>query len=285
MKKTFSIILYLSIINLFSFPALGQSLQVPFNVNDQFYLNSNILERAISNPYSLQIWKPPPPEAPYLPNKTNIEDVTTSTDSNFPISTFSGHSGLSAGVITAIVLGTSLPILFEGGLLALSIKKSGGSILLPVKNSSRPGDTTYCFNYGEEIMYNLVFKNSEETPIYPDTVMYIKVPSWLEYKVESTNINNTKLTDEADDDVVTYFSNDSLLVINLGNIDPGDGIVITFNAKVLTQTVSMQEAFCLVKLQSISQKFESDWRPLSIFQDRQLPPKLERIFETHKGIK
>lgn len=293
MKKLANILFILLLLNLYSFPVSGQQV----NLNQNMNMNSDIAKNAVSVPQTLPKWKPFPPEPPYNP------DGPTPPDPPIPpgptpipiVSSESSGVGKSGGgssmALVGVGIGASLPIAIGGGVLAIVLGRRHGGVQPlptnltlnpPITNNIDPTSTNYEFKFGEEILYNLIFKNSQPTPIYPDSVMYVKIPSWMEYIPQSAMLNNTKLTDKQDEDILTFYPDESMLVINIGNVDTSEGVVFNFGAKVLTQTVSRKEAFCLVKFQSPSMKYETDWQQLSILQNRPLPISLERVLERNK---
>lgn len=264
-------------------PVYGQKVKINQNIR----LNSSVPKRAIESPRTLRIWDYPPPEPPYI---YHGHGPTPKPDPIIPgkAPVVTGGGGSSGMALIGVGIGAGIPTVIGGGLLGFMLTRHPSSIILPPISSTlnpqisvnKTNSNFYSFQNGEEILYNLVFKNTSQTPIYKDSTMYVKVPAWLDYKPESTYINNVKLTDLAADDELTYFKDDSLLVFNIGNSDTDKGISITFGAKVLTSTVSADEAFCLVKFQSVSNNYETDWKRLSVDANNTLPPVLQKVIST-----
>jgi hypothetical protein len=259
--------------------ALSQNVRVEFDTD--FDLKNKIPMRSVTTPKYLPIWTPPPPEKPYDPKKKpDPPDPPVPPDPPKPHDKKHGGSGM--GLALAGV-GVSVPLLVGGGVLALCLSRKKPPYLPPNPGSLNPKMTdpiSYQFDFGEEILYSLVFKDSEKTPIHPDTLVYIQIPAWLEYQPETTYINNYKLTDKADDDHLIYFKDDNMLVLSMNGIDTAEGIVINFTSKVLTSSVSKKEAFCHVKFQSITNNFETKWLQLSVDDENQLPSSLVNVLNS-----
>lgn len=302
MKRLLSSILCLFLINSLDCPIFGQAINI--EIEDDILIHSVVEESGISNPQSLPRWTPPPEEPQYLPNPsltskikgfkqlpqniTTSSPVTLNNKTTFP----SGNSGGSGINIAAITLGTSIPISILGGTLAMLILKHRSPLVLPpLPVSSNPKIPTispntdplvpnYDFTFGEEIFYYLVFKNSDQTPIYPDTRMYVKIPYWLEYTPDTLTINNFKLTDQAGDDMFSLFNDESLLLINIGEVSEEENIIMTFRARVLSQSITKDEAFCQVKFQSPQNKFETNWHKLSVNPQNKIPSNMNNLLVT-----
>lgn len=297
MKQNISKLLIILVIHLYLPLAFAQS-ALNVNIDSNLNLDSEIQEAAISNPRSLEVWDQSDPDPPFVPDPSGPGGGDTpvgpspgytasETTRTAPPSSSSGGSG-GMGAAGAVI-GASVGVAGGGGLLALLLTRGGNSVSLPpISNQINPqlakinaqNNSAYSFQFGEEILYYLLFKNTSRTPIYKDTVLYVKIPVWMEYIDSSTNINNYKLSDDADDDIFTYYKDDSLIVINLGQLKDMDEISLNFGAKVLSRNISKNEAFCQVKFQSINNKYETDWYKMSILPENNLPPVLNKVLKS-----
>lgn len=118
-------------------------------------------------------------------------------------------------------------------------------------------------NASEEILYNIDFINSKETPIYSDTEIFIKIPKELKYSESSLSFNDQKLTDELDKDRLTFLQEDNTLKISLNGVNKNKRITIVFVAKPLVSDIAPNIPYCLIKFQSKLHKSQFDWKPFS----------------------
>lgn len=270
-------------------------------IEEPYLLNSNVSKTSVTVPQALPKWAPPPPEPPYYPNIGPTPPTPPTppgppptpptpgggggnTPSQPSVATSKGGSSMA---MVGVALGAGIPIVVGGGLLGFFLtRKSAPVSLPPVLGNINPSispitndanKTSFDFNFGEEILYYMAFSNNPQSPIYKDSVLYIKIPTWLEYMPDSTTLNNVKLTDEDDNDILTYYKDDSLIVIKVGVANEEPSLAINFGAKVLTQSVSKSEAFCQVKFQSIQYNYSTDWNKMSVYPEKTLPPVLEKI--------
>ncbi|MGD9581564.1 MAG: hypothetical protein AB7V50_09345 [Vampirovibrionia bacterium] len=297
MKKNICIILNLLIIHMYCFCTTSYSQTI--NINQNINLKSEVTVESIKAHYFLPKWSPPPPEPPYLPKPVPPGPGPGPTPGPSPSpspgggggntpsnSTASSSGGGSGMAMAGVALGVGLPVVIGGSLLGLFLRRKKPPVTLPpvlgninptLPNTNNVAQSGFTFEFGEEILYYLAFENNQQNPIYSDSVLYIKLPAWLEYLPDSTTVNNVKLSDKADDDILTYFKDDSLLIMNIGATNKMPSISINFGAKVLTQSVSKSEAFCEVKFQSIQNNYSTDWNKMSVFPNKTLPPSLETI--------
>jgi hypothetical protein len=287
MKKFISTLLSILLLQMSIAPAFSQSTRIKINQN--LDLRNDLPKTSVKNHLALPVWTIPPPEPPYHPSNDDppkpIPPKPRPTPHHEIIHTESSGGSRGMGVAMAGV-GVSAAVLVGGGLLAFFLTRGGpyylptktGSINPPVNTSTASG--IYNFNVGEEVQYNLVFKNSPKTPIYKDTIAYIQIPDWIDYVPQTIFVDNARLTDAADNDIATYFKDDKMIVLKVGDLDTQKGIMISFITKVLTATVTKEEAFCRVKFQSVANNYDSDWKKLSIDPEMQLPPFLKSVVET-----
>jgi len=205
---------------------------------DGIDLNAAIERQAIEQPLSLPIWYPPY----YI----------------FPVAAIK-HINILRSIIAPAATGT--------GLLAKQKQKDNLSKSSDDDFEMAPINNDINNNLiNEEILYNIDFKNSPQTPIYSDTITLIKIPDWLKYSENSVKFNNTKLTDEEDKDRLAYLPKDKVLKISLKNFNANNKITITFNAKPLVYNATENGPYCLIKFQSKSRNLEMNWKPFSVVQ-------------------
>lgn len=294
MKKNLSLILSLFILSTIYCPLFGQSLEIEF---DQAGILNTIVEpESVNNPAILKQWTPRAAEPPYLPNpkgKNNnastpiIQTNPVNLTPNIPQGSKTARASGSNAKTLGIVLGTSIPVgLYTGALTFLLLRKGPsvslppivGSTNLPLNTSTAtPFNANHSFKFGEEVLYYLILEDTSQTPISEDTVVYIKLPPWLKYEIDSTTLNNNNLTDKTDEDLLNYFEDESLLLLNLGPIKNDNRFIINFAAKVLTQNVSIEEAFCEIKVQSIKNNTESDWFKINLLPQKTIPKNIENL--------
>lgn len=262
--------------NLLSF----NSQALAYKIDETLKLKNSIDYRAIGMPKVLNIWTPFPTEPAYLDPENPDPPKPPKPAPKPQQGEISTGGGSSAGMAIAGI-GAAVPLLIGGGMLAFFLTKgSPGLKTIPPQLNPRISyndtlfDNIFNFNYGEEVNYNMIFKNTEQTPIYSDSVLYLKLPDWLEYIPDSFTVNDIKLTDEVDKDMLAYFKDEKMLVLQIGLFDTQEGALINFTAKVLTETVSPHEPFCTVKFQSISKNYQSKWIEMSLQKDRTLPPEM-----------
>lgn len=300
MKKKVCLILNLLIIHMYCFSLSGFAQNI--NIDKAINLDTNVTSQSIKFPQTLPKWAPPPPEPPYYPNVGPVPPTpptppgppptppgppTPGGGGDSPSHKIATSKGGSSMAMVGVALGVGIPVVVGGGLLGLFLSRKHAPVTLPPvigginptlpAVSNNANKTSFDFNFGEEILYYLAFNNDSQSPIYNDSVLYIKIPTWLDYIPESTILNNVKLTDEADDDILTYYKDDSLIVINIGVANQEPSLAINFGAKVLTQSVSKSEAFCEVKFQSVKYNYSTEWNKMSVYPEKTLPPVLEKI--------
>jgi hypothetical protein len=207
------------------------------NSNPVYAFDAEISNQAINAPLTLPVWYPPW----YV----------------FPVETVK-HLNILKSIIAPALTGTDL--LTGAGLLAKPQQKATNSnanfSMMPPNNNIN--------NFGnEEILYNIDFKNSPETPVYHDTIIFIKIPDWLKYSEGSLKLNNQKLTDKKDKDRLVFLPEDGILKISLKNINLKQKITVTFGAKAISANNSENIPYCLIKFQSKSAKNEMEWQPFS----------------------
>jgi len=191
-------------------------------------LNTDIPAQAINAPLSLPVWVPP-----YYVTPALAEEIQ--------------HFNILRNIIAPIASGSSL------------VKKTKQTTktdtdTIPVNNDIND------FSNGE-ILYNIDFINSEETPIYSDTVIFIKIPEELKYSENSLKLNNQKLTDESDKDRLNFLNEDNTLKISLKELNKNKRITINFGAKPLTSNIPEKTPHCLIRFKSKFQKSELNWKP------------------------
>lgn len=197
-------------------------------------LNADISKQAIEAPLTLPVWIPPYYAVPVAVKTIN-------------------HLNILRSVVA--------PALTGAGLIKKPKPKD--------KNSEEDSDIMMSENndinnFGnEEILYNIDFKNSAQTPIYKDTLMFIKIPDWLKYSYGSLKLNNEKLTDEKDKDRLTFLMEDKILQISLENLNTNNKITLTFGAKPITTNIPENNSYCLIKFQSKSKNTEMGWLPFA----------------------
>ncbi|MEW5821448.1 MAG: hypothetical protein AB1782_14750 [Cyanobacteriota bacterium] len=251
-----------------------------FQFDQDGILNTFVAPKSVTFPLGLEVWDPTPEEPSYLPNPGN--NSTGSSLSTFNINNTNAeftNSNLVSGpgnTALAIALGTGIPVGLYTGVLTFLLLRKGKSVSLPplVGSTNNPisnltANSTYNqpgfgFKFGEELTFCFVIKDTIATPIYSDSIMYIKLPSWLNYSPESTLINNIKFTDIKDIDSVTYFEEESLLLIDIGSLKNNQNLILTFSGKILTESVLENEPFCCIKFQSLRNNLDTKWFDMPI---------------------
>ena len=228
MKKILIIFQIIFLINLFNLSYLSERAYC-----DGIDINPEIEEQAIVDPLSLPVWSPP---------TGNTDSVIGSSDSS------------NWGIIVP-ALGSAIPAIIGGtyAFLKKNPKATTPANLQPVN---------YQTGLGGEMLYNIDFKNSQETPIYSDTIIYIEIPEWLSYSNNSLRLNDKRLTDKSDDDRLTYID-DNILKLNLSGLDGNKKTSITFGARILDKKPDKNESFCTIKFISPYNNIKMEWKPFS----------------------
>lgn len=223
--KKIKILIALSV---FIFTCVSESIVYAADESENLNLNLEVAAPAIMAPLSLPVWTPPFYAAPVFAREIQ-------------------HLNILRNIIAPVISGSSF------------VNKSkqtakADTDTIPVNNDIND------FSNGE-ILYNIDFINSEETPIYSDTVIFIKIPEELKYSENSLKLNNQKLTDESDKDRLNFLNEDNTLKISLKELNKNKRITINFGAKPLTSNIPEKTPHCLIKFQSKFQKSELNWKP------------------------
>ncbi|OGI00648.1 MAG: hypothetical protein A2Y25_06860 [Candidatus Melainabacteria bacterium GWF2_37_15] len=186
-------------------------------------------------------------------------------DLTFPISAESISAPLSLPVWSSSTVTAANAIIVEAGssiarfILPFASPVAGTFKNVIIGNNSQDASEGFLF---EEILYEIELQNSEETPIYSDTVILIKIPEWLEYSENTFELNDLKLSDKNDNDALTYVRKKSLLKVDPGSHNNAEKIKISFNAKILDKEKLENNPFCLVKFESNIHNVSTKWRSL-----------------------
>lgn len=223
MKKT-AVLFYIFIV-LISFMFIKDN-AFAFNINEE------IPQQAIDAPLSLPEWTPP---------WYSVSVVTETIK----------HFNILRNVIAPVATGTGL------------IKKPDSTTKPNDKRTEISVNNDINSIGNEEILYNIDFTNSKETPIHYDTEIFIKIPEEFNYSEGSTKFNNKKLTDEIDKDRLTFLRAENTLKINLKGVNKNKRISINFGAKPLVPNISGNSTYCMIKFQSKSNNSKLDWKPFS----------------------
>ena len=206
--------------------------QINFAYSEDYSVEITIPQSSINNPLSLPVW--------------SLDSGITSSGSD---SWSTAGSTIGSGIPTAM---------YSGLWSLLNSRKLQRSRYINVKLTTDAHD----FDAGEEVLYEMQLRNSKDTPLYSDTVMYIRIPEWLQYTEGSLKINDDKLTDIKDNDSLTYLKDKSLLVLDLNKQNAKKIININFISKVQAEEPDKDMTLCLIKFKSDSKKIETGWKAL-----------------------
>lgn len=201
-------------------------------------LDTSIPPSAISDPSQLPIWRPPPPERSYIYNSGG---KSVSSTPECPI---------SIDPITVPLPQNVTPpdsCLYDPGVPSgQSVIRSGGEL------------------YNDRIPYRIVLNNPENAPLREDTMLYIKVGKSITYIPHTTKLNDIRLTDQADSDILSYSKDDNILKVAIGSPNLPPNKVLTFFTRPLEDVILLNGSHCLYKFESKSANYESEWIPLKI---------------------